>query len=110
MESGSVPVTTYSFEPWGPFPSTRAWGLRSRQELEALLPDIPEGEPLVLDFTGIEALTVAFADEVLAKLVSRFPQLKEPSSLKIVGANPEVRATLRTALERRKLELNTLTL
>lgn len=55
-------------------------------------------ERTVLDFTGVEAITVAFADELVAKL-----RADNGDRVRWEGANPEVAETIQLAITRRSV-------
>lgn len=55
---------------------------------------------IILDFTGVQAVTGAFADELLARVTDTSPGYR----LRIEGATADVRDTLAITLERRGLD------
>lgn len=68
--------------------------LALRLTAERILTGVDPGRPTVLDFTGVEAITGAFADELLHTVLSE-------SGVRYEGANAEVHETLQTAIRRR---------
>ena len=81
-------MSGYKIVNWGRFLATRDIGLRIRQDAA--------GKPC-LDFTGVEAITIGFADELVADLVER------GAVTAITGMNDEVRDSIDIALGRRGL-------
>jgi uncharacterized protein DUF4325 len=100
----------YSINSWGPFLATRERGRRVREEIESELAQVASGEVLEIDFADVEGITVSFGDECIAKLIlARESGDFVDRGLVIEGANEDVRETLETVLERRKLAAVSLT-
>jgi hypothetical protein len=94
----------YPVATWGKFLATRERGRQVREDVEIRLAQVPAGESLVLDFTGVEGITVSFGDESVARLVlARASGDFADRGLVIVGDNQDVRETLETVLARRKV-------
>ncbi len=94
----------YEVARWSVFLATRERGRRVREEIEQRLTELPVGDTLVLDFKGVEGITVSFGDECVAKLViGRQAGDFADRGLIIEGANEDVRETLDNVLFRRKL-------
>ena len=88
---------------WSPFLATRERGRRVREDIERHLSEVPIGGNLVLDFGGVEGITVSFGDECIAKLIlARSSGDFADRGLVISGANEDVRETLEAVLSRRK--------
>jgi hypothetical protein len=88
---------------WNAFLATRERGRRVREDIEAQLAKVKPGGNLVLDFTGVEGITVSFGDECIAKLIlARSAGDFADRGLAIQGANEDVRETLEAVLARRK--------
>jgi hypothetical protein len=81
----------------GQYFGTRHLGGRIRAEAEKLLAGLPAGGVLVLDFTGVVAVTVVFADELVANLTATF-------GLRVAldGMSDEVGETVQFAVSRRE--------
>jgi len=83
-------------EEWGHrFFATRAFARLVRARIEQT-PDVNVAG-VALDFTDVEAITVGFADELVAVLADR------GLLLAVYGANPDVADAIGTALDRRKI-------
>lgn len=84
--------------------ATRSVAAEIRASLSQDLTLGREDRLLELDFSNVEALTVSFADELVAKLAAE-RRAYGPSDLflLIVGASEEVAETIEVALERRGL-------
>ena len=62
--------------------------------------------PVELDFTGVRAISITFADEGIGRVLgTRLAGYDEDHAFFAVGANEEVRVTLAVALRQRKLSL-----
>jgi hypothetical protein len=90
-------------EKWGQFLATRERGRKVREDIETHLSKVRAGDALVLNFIGVEGITVSFGDECVAKLIlSRSSGDFADRGLAIGGANEDVRETLEAVLSRRK--------
>lgn len=97
-------------EKWTAYLATRERGRRVREDIERSLAALRAGEVLSLDFTGVEAVTVSFGDECVAKLLADRTSGGFPDKgLVVVGADEDVRETLEAVLERRRLGIVSLT-
>lgn len=65
-----------------------------------ILKDLPEDEPIEIDFSGVKALTPSWADEVVTKIAERFKNVKLLNT-----ENMTVQATLRTLREYSDLKI-----
>jgi hypothetical protein len=81
----------------GEFFATRRIGQQIYDDAAALL-DTDPGRRLVLDFDGVQAITVTFADEVVANLVADYG-----TRIVVAGTNHEVAEAVVSALTRRAL-------
>jgi STAS-like domain of unknown function (DUF4325) len=79
----------------GQYFGTRYLAADVRNDAEALLADHP-GEQIVLDFTGAEAVTTAFADELVANLRAVYGD-----RITLVDANADILDAITVALDRR---------
>lgn len=75
--------------------ATRDAGRRIRERIQALQP----GESVMIDWTGVEAITAGFGDELIGKLAASSPDLEVRST----GMCPEVWETLELVRKRRRL-------
>lgn len=73
--------------------ATRDAGREIRERIEAL----PQGQPVLLDWTGVEVITAAFGDELYGKLAAGDPARE----VRCAGMCDDVRETLRLVRERR---------
>jgi hypothetical protein len=75
--------------------ATRHAGRRFREQVEAL----PPGEGVILDWTGVEAITASFGDELAGKLAVS----DSDREIRSAGVCPEVAETLDLVRRRRGL-------
>lgn len=84
--------------------ATRASAAELRAHLTEIISTAENGALIDLDLSGVEAMTVSFADELVAKLVlQRHLELESETFFVISNASPEVLETIEVALQRRKL-------
>lgn len=97
-------MVRYQVAKWNAFLATRERGRRVREDIERELARVDAGDTLVLDFSGVDGITVSFGDESIAKLVlARTAGDFTDRGFAIDGASEDVRETLETVLARRKL-------
>lgn len=88
------------------FFATRGKGLEVRQSIEQAMREVPAGESLVVDFSGIEDITFSFADECIAKvMVSKGAGDYPDRGIVLSGMTDEIRETLNVVLARRDLAM-----
>jgi STAS-like domain of unknown function (DUF4325) len=86
--------------------ASRADAVKVRARVEREIGEQPAGAPIELDFSGVVAISVTFADECLGRLLSaRLAGYDEDHPLFVTGANEEVRETIAAALRARRLQL-----
>lgn len=78
---------------------TRATGLKVRDEIAAAL---RTGQKIEVDFTGIEFVSLGFADEAIAKLMYEFGKDDLNARCEFRGANGMVNTMIRIAVQERK--------
>lgn len=79
-------------------------GMQAYQAIRLELAQLPDHEPVELDFAGIQAVTLPFADESLCQLLAgSVSGYHEEHPLVVTGADRDVRETLAAAVERRRL-------
>jgi hypothetical protein len=84
--------------------ATRSFAAELRTALSQASAEIKEDRLLEIDFRDVEAITVSFADELVAKLAAeRRAYGPEDSFLRIANASDEVAETIEVALQRRGL-------
>lgn len=95
-------MVTFVFRKYGENLGTRMVGLEAHKQLMVLL---RQDERVVLDFTGVNVVSNAFADECIAKVLLEMPldELKRRTTFR--GLNPMASASVLTALKRRHLAL-----
>jgi hypothetical protein len=84
----------------GEFPATRTLGREGRNRLEDLLAG-KDHVDLTIDFTGVFAMTISFADEFLGKFLSAFDTAAQDATVKLNGLNAENLEAIAVCLERR---------
>ena len=87
----------------GEFPATRGRGREGRDRLDDLLAG-KQHIDLAIDFTGVTAMTISFADEFLGKFMSTFDATKSDATVKVAGLNPENFEAVEICLERREVQ------
>lgn len=84
--------------------ATRSYAAELRLAISEASAQVREDRLLEIDFSGVEAITVSFADELVGKLAAeRRAYGPEDSFLRITDASEEVTETIEVALERRGL-------
>ena len=91
-------MVEFRFADYGTDFGTRDMGQKLR---EKLLPLINGGDKVVLDFTGVNVVSNAFADECIAKLLLEMSldELKQRTTFR--GLNPLAERSVLVALQRR---------
>lgn len=91
-------MVEFKFIDYGTDFGTRDMGQKLRQKL---LDMIATGEKVILDFTGVNVVSNAFADECIAKLLLEIPldELKRHTTFR--GLNPLAERSVLVALQRR---------
>lgn len=97
-------ATAFSVRRYGAFLATRASGRAARNDLEeAALRCVP-GSVLIVDFAGVDAMTISFTDEFLGRFYSSLgssdPRL---AGVLLDGLNDETAEAVSICLERREL-------
>ncbi|MBN1812558.1 MAG: DEAD/DEAH box helicase [Anaerolineae bacterium] len=86
---------------WSKVLGTRLLGEQIRKHIEQLL---EQGEPVKLDFTGIEAASPSFVDECVGKLFLERGQEEMEGRLTVAGASPDTQALIRRMIRERLRE------
>lgn len=91
-------MVEFKFIDYGTDFGTRDMGQKLRQKL---LDMIATGEKVILDFTGVNVVSNAFADECIAKMLLDMPldELKRHTTFR--GLNPLAERSVLVALQRR---------
>ena len=89
---------------YGQFLATRSRGAQVQEALLAALRGTPEGDHLMVDFEGVEDVTVSFMDEALAGLLTKRANDESLSARGVVvaGLNADCKDTLDAVLKRRE--------
>jgi hypothetical protein len=91
------------FEVTGTLASTRASGLRYRQQLEQILAAVPPDDTVEVSFRNVRAMTGSFTDEFLGKLlVAKAAGLTGRAPVILTGLTEETADEVDMCLERRK--------
>jgi DNA-binding transcriptional ArsR family regulator len=85
----------------GEFPMTRADGRELRGRLEDQLAN-KRSVDLTIDFSGVEAMTISFADEFLGRLMTSFNFAATDTTVKLAGLNDENYEAADVCVERRE--------
>ena len=95
-------MVIFSFKEFGENLGTRQLGRHAR---EKLLPMIEQNDCVVLDFTGVDAVSNSFVDKCIAKLLSVMSLSELKSRTTFRGLNPVASESVLTALRRRHLTI-----
>ncbi|HEY0167139.1 MAG TPA: DUF4325 domain-containing protein [Jatrophihabitans sp.] len=82
------------------WPATRGLGQDGRARLDDLLGE-REGVDLVIDFAGVEAMNISFADEFLGKFLASHDFSTNGTTVKLAGLNADNLYTVVVCVERR---------
>ena len=96
-------MTTFTFKDYGEQLGTRGLGAKDRK---ALLSVMEKENKVVLDFTGVDVVANAFADECIAKLLLSMTLAELKSRTTFAGLNDMARMNIALALKRRQLALS----
>lgn len=84
--------------------ATREAGEAARHSIARAIDGLSAGQPVCLDFGGVDAITVPFADASVGQLLgSHLAGYYEDHPLMVTNANEDVRETLAAALRQRRL-------
>jgi hypothetical protein len=94
-----VPMNRY-----GAVLTTREAGDRAWREIEREIEAVGENDVVAIDFSGVDAITIPYADACLARLMSgKASGFYESHPLVLTNANDDVRETIGAALNQRHL-------
>jgi hypothetical protein len=91
---------TFSVNQLAEFPTSRAQGREGRARLDDLISD-NRGLDLTIDFAGVTAMTISFADEFLGKFLATLDATNHDMTVSVCGLNAENAETVEVCLERR---------
>ncbi|MBR6731384.1 MAG: STAS-like domain-containing protein [Bacteroidales bacterium] len=95
-------MVIFSYKEFGENLGSRLLGRHAR---EKLLPMIEQNDCVVLDFTGVDAVSNSFVDECIAKLLSVMSLSELKSRTTFRGLNPVASESVLTALRRRHVTI-----
>ena len=98
MTELNFPISRY-----GSFLATRSLGRGVRVDLEDQLSSAQNEVGVVLDFHGVEAITISFADECVARFLASHAQTASAAFVVITGLNEETSEAVGVSLERREI-------
>lgn len=88
----------------GPFLATRSTAKVARESLERESSAGPRTTEVIIDFTGVDAMTISFADEFLGKFYAAVAVGDVAvSAVLLQGLNEETFETMQVCLDRREL-------
>ncbi|WP_158289934.1 STAS-like domain-containing protein [Micromonospora sp. S4605] len=94
----------FSVDQFGAFLATRSKAQQARERLEREIKSAGAGTVVTVDFNGVEAMTISFADEFLGKLYTALSAGDHPTAgVRLAGLNEETREAIDICLERRDL-------
>lgn len=89
---------------FGTFLATRSKARQAREQLEHDIATVGPGAVVTVNFSGVEAMTISFADEFLGKLYTALRAGDYPATgVRLTGLNEETREAIDICLERRDL-------
>jgi hypothetical protein len=95
---------TFAVGQRGAFLATRGKARTIRQDLEERIASEPATELVVIDFSGVEAMTISFADEFLGRFFTALAAGDvRPIAILLNGLNEETTEAITICLERREL-------
>lgn len=89
---------------YGSHMATRELGRRIRESLIEQIATRPFVSSLIVDFTRVEAMTVAFTDELLGALFAAWPRNLATEAVLVIGLNDATHESVVTALSRRGID------
>lgn len=99
-----VPPHLYRVNEHGPYLATRAVAKLARESLEREAAAGAQGGEVLVDFAGVGAMTISFADEFLGKFYASVAAGDVAVSIVLLqGLNEETLETTQICLERREL-------
>lgn len=86
------------------WPATRSLGQEGRARLDNQLGE-REDVDLVIDFDGVQAMNISFADEFLGKFLAAHDFAAKRTTVKITGLNPDNFFSVAVLIDRRQAAL-----
>ena len=100
LESVHVRMSRY-----GQVLTGREAGAAARFDIERESAQLTPGQPVALDFSDVQAVTVPFAEECLGGLLNGYPGHHESHPIVAIGASDDVGETIAAALRPRRQAL-----
>lgn len=104
VKRSNVPFVNVPMRRYGSLLATREAGERAWREIEKEIDTFGEDAVVAIDFDGVDAITIPYADACLARLMSgKASGFYESHPLVLTNANDDVRETIDAALHLRDL-------
>jgi hypothetical protein len=104
VKRSRVGLVKVSMSRYGAVLTTREAGDRAWRDIEREIEAVGENDVVALDFSGVDAITIPYADACLARLMSgKASGFYESHPLVLTNANDDVRETIGAALNQRHL-------
>jgi hypothetical protein len=95
---------TFDVSQFGPFLATRSSARTARTKLENKTASLDAPDVVVIDFAGVDAMTISFADEFIGKFYTTIGAGDiSPQVILLRGLNEETNEAITVCLERREL-------
>ena len=95
-------IVHFEVHRFGAFLSTRSTAAKVREELEQAVRAVRDAQRVDVDFSGVEAITISFADEFIGRfMTARAAGDVGDVAVVVTGLNGEVEEALSICLERR---------
>lgn len=104
VKRSSLDLVKVSMSRYGAVLATREAGEQARRDIEREINAVGENIVVAIDFAGVDAITIPYADACLARLMSgKVSGFYENHPLVLTNANDDVRETIGAALNQRHL-------
>jgi hypothetical protein len=104
VKRSNLSLVKVSMSRYGSVLATRDAGEQAWRDIEREIEAIGENDVVALDFAGVDAITIPYADTCLARLMSgKASGFYESHPLVLTNANEDVRETIGAALNLRHL-------
>jgi hypothetical protein len=104
MKRSNLGLVKVSMQRYGAVLTTKEAGERAWHDIEREIEAVGENEVVAIDFSGVDAITIPYADACLARLMSgKASGFYENHPLVLTNANEDVRETIGAALSQRRL-------
>jgi hypothetical protein len=104
VKRSNLRLVKVSMSRYGVVLTTREAGDRAWRDIEREIQAVGENDVVAIDFDGVEAITIPYADACLARLMSgKASGFYENHPLVLTNANEDVRETIGAALSQHRL-------